>query len=40
MGFAFPLIGCWMLVANQYIYPDQLPMALPILKGYFVELDK
>ena len=29
----FPLIGCWMLVANENIYPDKLSMALPFLEG-------
>lgn len=40
MIIIFPLIGCWMLVGNSYIYPNQLPMSLPVLKGYFTELDK
>lgn len=29
----FPLVGCWMLVASEYIYPDKLPMSIDILKG-------
>lgn len=30
------LIGEWMLVSNENIYPDHLPMQLPVLLGIFV----
>ena len=34
----FPLVGCWMLVSNNYIYPTGLPNSfnfLDFLKGHF-----
>lgn len=34
-----PVVGEWMLVANSGIYPGQLPMAFPYLKGIIYELD-
>lgn len=37
-----PLIGEWMLVSNNYIYPSGLPISftfLDFLKGHFTELD-
>ena len=39
----FPLVACWMIVENSYIYPNGLPNTfhfLDFLKGYFTELDK
>ena len=43
MLITFPLIACWMIVENSYIYPNGLPVTfhfLDFLKGHFDELDK
>lgn len=36
----FPLIGCWMLVGNSSIYPNNLSMGISLFDREFEELDK